>query len=431
MDTLVVVMHDVVAGVLTRQADGRVRFEYDAAYRAGAEATPMSRSMPLVVSGHGDAVVTPWLWGLLPENDAVLARWAREFQVSASSPFALLGTPIGEDCAGAVRFCPPSEVDRLLTRPGTIEWLDERGVEARIRDLREDGTAWLGRRFTGQFSLAGAQAKTALYFDGNRWGVPSEATPTTHILKPAVRGFDDHELNEHLCLDAARRVGLTVVRTVVRHFGAESVIVVTRYDRVAGPSGIARVHQEDTCQALAVPPRRKYQNEGGPSAADIIALLRRELPPTAAGVAVDRFVDALIWNWVIGGTDAHAKNYSLLLAGRQVRLAPLYDIASALPYGVHERRLRMAMKVGGDYDLVALRDRWTRAATQWDLDPARLAARVLELAAAAPDALADAGADPSVAGLGRRGPARLIDAVARRAARCVSQLAALASAQVH
>lgn len=252
--------------------------------------------------------------------------------------------------------------------------------------------------------------------------MPSGATPTTHILKPAVRGFDDHELNEHICLDAARRVGLRSVRTRVERFGAESVIVVARYDRVAGPSGIARVHQEDLCQALAVMPQRKYQNGGGPGAADIVALLRRELPARAAADAVGRFVDALIWNWVIAGTDAHAKNYSLLLARREARLAPLYDIASALPYGIHERKLRMAMKVGGDYDLEALGDRWTKAAAQWGLEPVRLGARVLELAVAAPDAFVDAAADPAISSLGRRGPTRLVDAVAKRAARCISQL---------
>ena len=422
MSELVVILHDAVAGVLVRSTGGRLRFEYEAAYRALPDATPLSRGMPLTVPVHGDGAITPWLWGLLPENDAVLARWGRQFQVSASAPFSLLGTPIGEDCAGAVRFCQPADVDRLLARPGSVAWLDERAVEERIRDLREDATTWLGRNFTGQFSLAGAQAKTALYSDGDRWGVPSGATPTTHILKPAVRGFDDHELNEHICLDAARRVGLRVVRTRVERFGAESVIVVARYDRIAGPSGIVRVHQEDTCQALGVLPQRKYQNEGGPGAAEIISLLRRELPAQAAAVAVDRFVDALIWNWVIAGTDAHAKNYSLLLAGREVRLAPLYDIASALPYGIHERKLRMAMKVGRDYDVAVLRERWTTAAAQWGLEPARLRARVLELAAGAADAFADAAADPAIAGLGRPGPGRLVDAVAERAARCAASL---------
>src|ERR1019366_160687 len=147
-------------------------------------------------------------WGLLPDNDAVLARWARQFHVSSSSPFSLLGTQIGEDCAGAVRFAPPEEIDRVLARPSGVTWLTEDDVGQRLRDLREDSTSWLGRSFTGQFSLAGAQAKTALLFKDGRWGVPSGSTPTTHILKPAVAGYDGHDLNEHLCLDAARRAGL-------------------------------------------------------------------------------------------------------------------------------------------------------------------------------------------------------------------------------
>lgn len=422
MDELVVLLHDAVAGTLVRQTGGRLRFEYDAAYRARADATPLSRSMALEVAVHADAVVTPWLWGLLPENDAVLSRWGRQFRVSASSPFTLLGTPIGEDCAGAVRFCPRSEVDRLLARAGSVQWLDEAALSSRIRDLRQDATAWLGRDFVGQFSLAGAQAKTALLFDGSRWGVPSGATPTTHILKPAIRGFDDHELNEHICLDAARRVGLLAARTRVDQFGAESVIVVTRYDRVAGPTGFRRIHQEDVGQALTVAPSRKYESEGGPGASDVIALLRREMPPREAAEAVGRFVDALVWNWVIAGTDAHAKNYSLLLNGRETRLAPLYDIASALPYGVHERKLRMAMKIGDDYDLFYLWDRWGKAAAAWDLDRDALRDRVLEIARRVPDAFADAASESSVVRLGRKGPDRLVAAVSKRAARCVRQL---------
>jgi len=430
MSELVVLLGNAVAGILTRQSNGRLRFDYDHKYRAAEGSTPLSRSMPLEVPAHTDAIVAPFLWGLLPENDAVLERWGRRFQVSASSPFALLGTPIGEDCAGAVRFCPTSELDRLLAREGTVDWLDEKTLVARIRDLRRDATAWLGRDFTGQFSLAGAQAKTALYSDGSRWGVPSGATPTTHILKPAIGGFDDHELNEHICLEAARRVGLRAVRTRVEQFGEESVVVVTRYDRIAEGGQILRVHQEDLCQALAIPPSRKYQNEGGPSARDVIALLRREIAPSEAESAVAGFVDALIWNWVIAGTDAHAKNYSLLLSGRALRLAPLYDIASGLPYGLHERKLKMAMKIGNDYDLFHMWDRWARAAEEWGLDPDSLRGRVIELTARAPDAFADVAAEPAVQGLGRKGPVRLVDAVSRRAKRCLDQLTGTTTGRV-
>jgi serine/threonine-protein kinase HipA len=347
-DSLLVALDDVIAGTLERLPGGRLRFEYTAEYQERPGATPLSLSMPLQIRSHPDRVVTPWLWGLLPDNNAVLARWARQFHVSSSSPFSLLATQIGQDCAGAVRFAPTEDIDRVLARPGGVTWLTENEVAQRLRDLRDDGTSWLGRSFTGQFSLAGAQAKTALLLKDGRWAVPSGSAATTHILKPAVVGFNDHDLNEHLCLDAARRAGLVAVRTKLIGFGDESALVVDRYDRREVEGEIIRIHQEDLCQALGISPSRKYQNEGGPGPADLAKLFRSTMPPRIADDAVWRFADALIWNWLIAGTDAHAKNYSLLLAEDQVRLAPLYDVASSLPYGNHERKLTFAMKIGGE-----------------------------------------------------------------------------------
>jgi serine/threonine-protein kinase HipA len=130
-----------------------------------------------------------------------------------------------------------------------------------------------------------------------------------------------------------------------------------------GADGPLRVHQEDLCQALSVDPSLKYESDGGPGPVRIIEFLREVMDARRARETVWRFVDALAWNWLIAGTDAHAKNYSLLLAGGQIRLAPLYDVASALPYpGVHERRLRPAMRVGRDYQVFPHHDPWPRAA---------------------------------------------------------------------
>lgn len=203
-ESLLVLLDEAIAGTIVRLQGGKLRFDYSDEYRHRLNPTPLSVAMPVQVRSHPDHVIGPWLWGLLPDNDAVVARWARQFHVS-SSPFSLLGTPIGADCAGAVRFAPPEEIDGVLARPGGVIWLDEGNVAQRLRELRKDSTAWLGESFAGQFSLAGTQAKTALLFRDGRWGVPSGSTPTTDILKPAVAGFDDHDLNEHLCLDAARR----------------------------------------------------------------------------------------------------------------------------------------------------------------------------------------------------------------------------------
>jgi len=418
-ETLIVVLEDKFAGTLTRLAQDRLRFEYDDSYRRRPGATPLSLSMPTQVPSHTDRVVRPWLWNLLPDNGAVLSRWARQFHISASSPFAFLATRVGEDCAGAVRFAPSGELDRILDRPGSVTWLKDADVAQRLRELREDSTSWLGNAFTGQFSLAGAQAKTALLFRDHRWGVPVGSVPTTHILKPAVSGFDDHDLNEHLCLDAARRAGLIAARTAVARFGKESAVVVDRYDRVFHGDEVVRVHQEDLCQALGLPPSAKYQNEGGPTPAAIASLLRSAMPSQAADDAVRRFADALIWNWLIAGTDAHAKNYSLLLSGGQVRLAPLYDVASALPYGVHERKLRLAMKIGGDYRVFPYRNVWPSAAKELGLGVDGLVERVRELAVLIPDVFADAAHAPGVTKLASALPERLVDLVANRATRCL------------
>lgn len=421
-DSLAVVMNGRLAGTLTRLRGGQLRFEYDDPYRTGEDPVPLSISMPTQVRTHADRTVSPWLWGLLPDNEAVLRRWGRQFHTSASSPFSLLGTPVGEDCAGAVGFVRFDKLGAHLDRAGAVSWLTEGDVAQRLRDLRADATAWLGRSFTGQFSLAGAQAKTALVFERGRWGVPSGAVPTSHILKPAVAGLDDHDLNEHLCLDAARRAGLLVARTRVAEFEDESAIVVDRYDRVRVAGDVVRVHQEDICQALGRPPDQKYQSDGGPSPREIIDLFRRSMAPRDTADATSRFIDALVWNWLIAGTDAHAKNYSLLIGGQDVRLAPLYDVASALPYDVHERRLKFAMKLGGRYEVFPFRNPWPATAKDMGVDADGVGERVAELTAHAPDAFASAAAAPEVSRLNRSLAARLVDAVAERATRCTALL---------
>ena len=421
-DDLAVILEGRLIGRITRASSGTLRLTFDDEYLDDPAATLLSVSMPSPVREHADTAIRPWLWGLLPDDADVLARWGAQFEVSASSPFSLLGTQIGHDCAGAVQLCPPDEVDDLLGRPGHVEPLTDAQVAQRLRELRADSTAWLGRAFTGQFSLGGAQAKTALHHDASGWGLPAGSVPTTHILKPAIGGLDGHDLNEHLCLTAARDLGLTAVRTRVASFDDQTAIVVERYDRRLVDGALRRVHQEDLCQALRVSPTMKYQSEGGPSPARIVDLFRRALPHPAADEATWRFVDALAFNWVIAGTDAHAKNYSLLLAGNQVRLAPLYDIASALPYDDSKGHdLRLAMKLGGDYRLRAT-DRpgtWAKVARELNLDVALVTSRVADLVRRIPGAVTRAAADPAVAGIGSDLPDRLCESVTTRAGTCL------------
>jgi serine/threonine-protein kinase HipA len=372
-------------GRVQRDTRGRIKFVYDDQWRTAPDACPLSISMPLGAREHGRAVTEAFLWGLLPDDERVLARWAAKFQVSARNVFALI-SHVGEDCAGAVQFVTADRLDAIRGgKEDKVEWLSESDIAKRLETLRIDHAAWRLPRDTGQFSLAGAQPKTALLFQNDRWGIPSGRLPTTHILKPPTGHFDGPAENEHICLKLARSLGLPAAQSTVRRFKGEIAIVVERYDRQRKGNDIIRVHQEDVCQALGVMPTKKYQNEGGPSAFDIVQLLRTY--STDRATDINTFVDALGFNWLIAGTDAHAKNYSVLLGGRRIRLAPLYDVASILPYDEFETpKVKLAMKIGGEYKLSLIGvHQWQKFAREMRVDGDELVDRLGNMAKRLPD----------------------------------------------
>jgi len=378
---LIAILDGREMGRVTRDKRARLSFTYDEEWRNAENAYPLSISMPLALAQHGHARIDPFLWGLLPDNQMVLDQWARKFHVSARNSFSLISA-VGEDCAGAVQFVRPERLDAVLGEaPPQIEWLNETDIAQRLRALREDHSAWRIPRDTGQFSLAGAQPKTAFLLENGRWGVPSGRVPTTHILKPPSGEFAGHAENEHFCLELARALGLPVVDSRIMRFRDEVAIVVERYDRIRTEAGLRRVHQEDICQALGIPPTRKYQNEGGPGIRDIVELLRTY--STNAAEDVRTFLDSVAYNWLIIGTDAHAKNYALLIGAQgRVRLAPLYDLASVFPYPqIDIQRVKLSMKLGGEYRSRNIQLRhWRGQAEELGINPAELVQRVDDLA---------------------------------------------------
>jgi len=421
---LVALLDGKEIGRVRNDPRGRLTFVYDDQWRNAPDAYPLSLSMPLAAKQHGPSVVQAFLWGLLPDNELVLGRWATKFQVSARNAFALI-SKVGEDCAGAVQFVTPDRLDTI--RSGTedgVEWLSEPDIAKRLRILRNDHAAWRLPGDTGQFSLAGAQPKTALLLRNRRWGIPSGRTPTTHILKPPTGHFDGHSENEHFCLMLARNLGLPAAQSRVLRFEKEIAIVIERYDRQRKGKETIRVHQEDICQALGIMPTKKYQNEGGPGAADIVELLRASSTDGAADVKT--FVDAIGFNWLIGGTDAHAKNYSLLVGGGpHVRLAPLYDVASMLPYDEFDlQKPKLAMKIGGEYKLglISLRQ-WQRFARETHVNADELIARLEAMAKQLPDEADDARQRAQAEGLDEAIIDRLATRLIERAGHCERLLA--------
>jgi serine/threonine-protein kinase HipA len=422
-EELVALLAGTEIGRVRRDKTGRLTFVYDDAWRNAEGAYPLSLSMPLAAAQHGSSVIEAFLWGLLPDNEFILGKWAQKFQVSSRNVFALI-TNVGEDCAGAVQFVQPDRLEAVKAgSTDQVEWLDERAVAERLRALKQDHAAWRLPRDTGQFSLAGAQPKTALLYMDGKWGVPSGRIPTTHILKPPTGQFDGHAENEHICLTLARSLGLPAANSEVLHFEDEVAIVVERYDRVRSGNDILRVHQEDMCQALSVPPTQKYQNEKGPGAAQIVELLRTYSTNQAADV--ETFVRALAFNWLIAGSDAHAKNYSVLLGGGpRIRLAPLYDLASILPYEQFDlRKVKLAMKIGGEYQLEQIGPRqWDKFAREMRIDADQVFGILSSMAAAIPDHLTDLGAQARAEVLPAAMVERIVSSITSWVQQCAKSL---------
>jgi serine/threonine-protein kinase HipA len=380
-------------GSVVQDARGRFRFDYESAYRKSPAAIPLSISMPLAMLSHDDKAIRPFMWGLLPDHDDTLGNWGRRFGVSPRNPFALLGE-VGEDLQGAIQMVPPEKLGDLKKREGATLLSPIVLAESFAQLIRDPGAT----QFVaggGRFSLAGAQRKKALYLVNGKWYEPRGRTPSTHILKPPIAGLAGQVENEMFCMRLAPRVGLPAPKCWTERFGDVPVVVVERYDRIrlkgskrlaidAAGGEVHRVHQEDACQALKVDPHNKYQRDGGPGIKALMELLSGSGRP---GEDRDRFMRAVALNFVIRGTDAHAKNFGLLLSpGGRYRLAPLYDIASWLPYSQNRRDDRLAMSIDGYYHFDRLLPRhWENQARKVGYDADRALAHIRDLIARVPD----------------------------------------------
>ncbi|MGC5166760.1 type II toxin-antitoxin system HipA family toxin [Luteimicrobium sp. DT211] len=374
------------AGVIERNGP-RQRLTYDEDYSNDRNATPLSLSLPLAIApARSSRAVGAYLAGLLPDHDDVRERLALQHGVKAGDILGLIAA-IGRDCAGGAVFAPEDQLDEALNNAGSVEPIDDGQIANRLRALRRDQSAWQDE--DEHWSLAGAQGKFTLARLGEGWGLATGSAPSTHIVKPGIAWLDHQALAEHVSMRAMALAGLPVAETRFEMFEDQPAIVATRFDRRVGRNGrVARIHQEDTLQALALMPQRKYESDGGPGVARIAELLRASVGPQGAA----NFVEGVIANYLLGAPDAHAKNFSLLLAGTRATLAPAYDVSTGLLATPSGRLYRTApMSIGGEKrfgDVEAAH--WRKFAAAAGVDADWVHDRVAALATAIPQAFAAA-----------------------------------------
>jgi len=347
-----VLLNNRLVGYLDKAVGGAIDFRYDRSWLEWEQALPVSLSLPLREDAYRGAPVAAVFDNLLPDSEALRRRVAERVGAAGSDAYSLLAA-IGRDCVGALQFL--GEEQAVETGPAlTGEALDEAAIEQLLQGLAQ-APLGLVRDEPFRISIAGAQEKTALLWHGGRWLKPHGATPTTHIFKPPIGrlpdGIDlsDSVENEYHCLKLAAAFGLPAAAAEIRSFGTAKALVVERFDRRWTRDGrLLRLPLEDCCQALSVPPTRKYQSEGGPGLVQILELLRGSDSPAQDQATI---LKAQILFWLIGATDGHAKNFSLFLGpGGSCRLAPLYDILTAQPSlaarQIEPKRMSLALSVG-------------------------------------------------------------------------------------
>ena len=402
MSELYVLMNSRLMGIVTQSSDGNMSFRYDDKWLPTDTPLSLSLSPPLEAMSAkvADQAIRNFMAGLLPDNDEILRRIGREHQVSPRNPFALLSA-IGEDCAGAVQFVRPDRLN-YVEHEGVLIPISNADIAKELHSVRTTGAASIDKRKSSVFSLAGAQPKVAYAKVDNRWFVPTGREGTTDILKPPSREHEGLIENEHFCLSLAKQAGLLVAKSNITHFEDEIAIVSTRYDRTVNSNEnpvIRRIHQEDMCQVLGISPEKKYEKDGGPGIVKIMDVLAGSAD---AENDRNRFMRAIAFNFIIKGTDAHAKNYSILHSGTRYRLAPLYDIASILPYSSYKPRdLRASMKIGTHYHFDDITPRhWVATANTARYDPDAALNHVRDLIETLPDTATEVAKNVWEAGIG-------------------------------
>ena len=360
------------------------RFSYDPDWMALRGAFPISLTMPFTSEWIASDIFLPWAANLLPESEQL--RTLGQLLGMARSDVIGLLSAIGGDTAGALSIGQPGRTTSFQWRPlGKPEDLEQ------IMDELPNKPFLVGDQGVSM-SLAGVQTKLAVAVDDKgSICIPMNGSPSTHILKPDSPRLLGGVQNEAFCLTLAKRLKIPTPNIITGHTGKRTYLLLQRYDRTVVGSRWRRLHQEDYCQALVKPPSAKYESNHtgipGPTLKDMFEITRRHLPPTD----IIRLLDMVVFNVLACNSDAHAKNYSIMIRGNGASLAPMYDVMCGEVWENVTKNLaqKIAFKSRGDY----LKGRhWQRFARECGLNPRQVLERISALAKSV---IAEAGAAES------------------------------------
>lgn len=300
-------------------------FEYDAQWLDQPGGYVLAPQFPLQATQFTGHLVRSFFENLLPEGTA-LDDVMGALALRDPSTLKLLGR-LGQDLPGVLSLLPADAIPELMQqyRPLSFESLSQR-----LRSLQP----LLVSNDQATMSLAGAQEKMGLRLDAKKLLLSESVglSPSTHILKPDTRQvrYQPSAINEYACMQLARALKLPVPDVWLLRV-PEAAYVVQRYDRVDVAGNIVGLHQFDGCQLLGHGAGWKYQRQGGLASIPRLVQALRALPVRGADLLqLQRWV---MFNYLIGNADAHAKNISVLVDDKGYRLAPFYDLLCVKAYG--------------------------------------------------------------------------------------------------
>jgi serine/threonine-protein kinase HipA len=371
--------------------------------------------MPLGSGRIASDTFLPWAANLLPESEQL--RTLGQLLGMARGDVVGLLSAIGGDTAGALSIGQPGRTAsvqwRPIHKPQDLETLIEE-LPSKPFLVGEQGVS---------MSLAGVQTKLAVAVDQRGCVcIPMNGSPSTHILKPDSPRLSGSVQNEAFCLTLARRMKIPTPSVTTGQAGKRAYLLVKRFDRTEVGGRWRRLHQEDYCQALGKPPSAKYEANQtgirGPALKDMFELTRRHMQ----SIDILHLLDMAVVNVLACNTDAHAKNYAIIIRGNGASIAPMYDLMCGEVW--ENVTTNLAQKVAGKSrgDHLTGRD-WRQFASECGLNPRQVLDRV---GALAKSALAEAEAAASEVASMPAGTHEVLDqtreAIERRARILLAQL---------